>query len=190
MKKPIMESAREAPLSRLERLVELEATQTLESTRWLGQQFLQVATVLGIANLTAVGYATTNRQAGIFLLGSGITVLLLIVYRAAIKVAVPLFCRLIALEDFAKSMTNVPDDTTISIVILNVLGVDFLSRARDINGIEDRATKQVAMNKVEIDMFSHLFDGAGKGTLILGSAMIIQVAMIPILVNVFGWHFL
>ncbi len=190
MEQPVVQAVQEVPLTKMERFVQLEATETLESTRWLGQQLIQVITVLGLANLTAVGYAVTNRQAGIFLLGSAISVLLLIVYRTAIKIAVPLFCRLVALEDFSKSVTRVSKDTTISIVMMNALGIDFLADAQKINGIDDRAKKQDAMLKLEQKMFSHLFVGAGKGTLILASAVIVQIAIIPILVDVFGWRFL
>lgn len=167
------------------KLVEIEAKEAIESFRWLATLLIQVATVLAIANLTAVGYATANKQAGMLLIGAAITAILLYAYRGGMLGAVPLLCRLIALEETAKSILERPLETSISLTLLNILGPDFLDKASNINRISERTQKRAAMRQLGRLMFTSL--STGKGTLILALAILAQVVLIPILLFVFQW---
>ena len=167
------------------KLFEMEAKETVESFRWLVGLLLQVATVLSVANLTAVGYAAANKQAGMFLLGAAITTVLLIAYRAGFLAAVPLLCRLVALEEAAELLFCKPMETAISLGLLNILGPEFLDKLRAINKITDPVQKQKAMRQARKTMFTSL--STGRGTLILVLAIIAQVVSVPVLVLVFEW---
>lgn len=171
--------------SDLIKLSEIEIQETSESFRWFAGLLLRVATVLSIANLTAIGYAAANKQAGMFFLGAGITMVLLIAYRAGFLGAVPMLCRLIALEDDVEFLLHKPLETSISLTLLNILGPEFLDVIRDINKMSDPMKKQRAMRKAGQTMFIKL--STGRGTLILMLAILIQVALAPIFVLVFHW---
>lgn len=175
-----------SPPLELTRLLELETKEAIDSFRWLATQLLQVATVLAVANLTAVGYAAANQQAGLLLLGAAITAILLLAYRSGMLGAVPLLCRLVALENTAESVLDRHLETGISLTLLNILGPEFLDEAVRINTISDRAQKQSAMRRLGRLMFTSL--STGKGTLILVLAILVQIIAIPVLLVVFGWE--
>ncbi len=169
-------------------LVQLEASQIIESFRWLATQLVQVATVLSVADLTVIGYAATNNQAGMFLLGAIIIFLLLMAYQSGIKGAVPLLCRLIALENEVAMHLKKPLSTGISLVILSILGTRFLDEAQHVNKISDYGKKNIAMRKLAKNMLTQY--PTKKGRLLLILTIGLHIALVPILFFVFGWKFL
>jgi hypothetical protein len=168
------------------KLIELEATESIESFRWLATQLIQVATVLAIANLTVIGYATANNKAGLLILGAAITTILLIAYAGGMLGAVPLLCRLMAMESTASSMLNRPLETGISLTLLNILGPRFLDDIRGINTLTNPIQKQRAMRKLGRRMLTGL--PTRTGTMILILAIVVQLLAVPILVFVFQWR--
>ena len=169
----------------LMQLYEMEAKEGIESFRWLATQLIQVATVLAIANLTVVGYAASNKQAGLFLFGAGITTILLIAYSGGMLGAVPLLCRLLALESTATSILNRSFETGISLTLLNILGPAFLTEAQKINGITNLLEKQKAMRNLSMQMITRM--PTRVGTFILFLAILLQVVFVPIFVYIFYW---
>jgi hypothetical protein len=167
------------------RLIEIETTEGIESFRWLATQLIQVATVLAIANITVLGYATSNNQAGLFVLGAAITFILLVAYGGGMLAAVPVLCRLISIEDTASSLINRHVETGISLTLLNLLGPKFLDDVRNINDISDLIEKQSAMRKLGKKMLFRLT--TKMGTIILLLAILMQFLAVPLLLSVFHW---
>jgi hypothetical protein len=167
------------------KLIEIETKEGIESFRWLATQLLQVATILALANVTVVGYAAANKQAGFFLLGALLTFILLLAFAGGVLGAVPVLCRLISNEDTASLLLGRPIETGISLTLLNILGTKFLDDLREINAMTDREEKKHAMRNLVKKMLFRLHTKFGTWILIL--VIIIQLLIIPVLIQKFNW---
>lgn len=170
------------------KFLELEAKESIQSFRTLATVLVQIATVLATANVVIVGYALSNTSASLFILGAGVTTLLLVAYRGGIKASVPLLCRFVELEKLFKSHMDLRFDTGVTSLISSIFGRRFIEELSLVSEISDFDKKRNAMRKLERRMFFRYT--TNKGTLILIGAIVLQFALTAILLFVFNWDFI
>ena len=168
-----------------QQLMELEVKEVAESFRWLATQLLNVATVLVVVNITVVGFAASNRQAGMFLVGACVTLILLGAFAAGMLGAVPLMCRLLLLEQEASQVVGTPIITGVSFTFLGVLGAPFTEEAKHISGLSSHIELQKAMRHLTWRLLTRFRTKYGTAALLI--VALGQIAFVPILVFVFGW---
>lgn len=170
------------------KFLEFEAKESIQSFRSLATVLVQIATVFSTANVVIVGYAVSNSKASLFILGAGVTTILLIAFRGGIKASVPLLCRFIELEKKFQLYFDQQSTTGFTTLLLNIFGQKFLNELNTIAEKSDQNQKRRLMKKLEQRMYYRYT--TNRGTLILMGAIIFQLALTAILMLVFHWEFL
>ncbi len=159
----------------------MQVKEAIETYRSQFSLLIQILTVLVIADVTIIGYATSNKIAGIGVVGAFMPLAMMLVISGAGRFMLPVIFTAVSIE---KKFVKHNDSWLMSTLFSAVASTDFINRLEAIGKIEnpaERIKSLLSLRLNRIDRFVY--------RLILISISLLQLVAAILFNLVYGWRF-